>query len=245
MGGFEPRWYRRAMRPTGLVGFRVLHAQTDLMIHAVRDLSEDAARIVACLRRELQAYVALRPRFAESFTPVGTDSAAPAIAIAMAEAAFAAGVGPMAAVAGAFSDAVGEELLSLSPEVIVENGGDIFVAGRVDRVVAVWSGDEVAGFGVRLRATALPCGIATSSATVGPSVSLGRASAATVVARSAALADAVASGVGNRVHGPADVPRALDWGMGIAGVRAVVVVVDGAVGAVGDVELVPLGDALN
>jgi len=38
-----------------------------------------------------------------------------------------AGVGPMAAVAGALAEYVGQDLLKLTPNVIVENGGDIFL----------------------------------------------------------------------------------------------------------------------
>lgn len=227
------------------MGFRVVHAETDILVHAVRDLSEHAASVVARLRHELESYVAARPLFAESFTPVPAEPAAPAIVRSMAAAALAAGVGPFAAVAGAFADEVGEELLSLSAQVIVENGGDIFVAGDADRLVALWSGDDADGIGLRIKAGSQPCGVATSSATVGPSVSLGRASAATVVAECAALADAVASGVGNRVRSLADVAKALDWGRRIEGVRAVIVVVDGSVGAVGDVELVPLPRTLG
>jgi ApbE superfamily uncharacterized protein (UPF0280 family) len=48
----------------------------------------------------------------------------------MANAATRAGVGPMAAVAGAISEDVARDLATVSPEVLVENGGDLFCIVR-------------------------------------------------------------------------------------------------------------------
>lgn len=238
---YEPRWYREAMRPDGLVGFRVVLAETDLMIHAERNLSGEALVVVTRLRRELESYIATHPRFAESFSPVEADATAPPIVVEMTRAAERARVGPMAAVAGAVAEAVGRALSAHSEHVIVENGGDLWLAGAAERTIAVWSGEDRHGAcGLKLPATTMPCGVATSSATVGPSVSLGRANAATVVADDGALADAVASAVGNRVRSASDIEAALDLGSGIEGVRGVVVVADGHIGAWGDLELVPL-----
>lgn len=158
----------------------------------------------------------------------------------MAEAAAAAGVGPMAAVAGAVAEYVGRGLLDRSEEVIVENGGDIFLAGGPDRIVAIHAGSSpVTGkVGLSIRASALPVAVCTSSATVGPSVSLGKADAACVVADSGAVADAVASRLGNRIRSREDVAASMQDAIGIEGVRGVVVVVEGNLGAAGDIELV-------
>ncbi len=229
------------MKPAGLVGFRVVQAQTDLMIYAERDLSHVASAEVERLRQDLESYLAGHPRFAESFVPVPVDAAAPGIARGMAHAAELAGVGPMAAVAGTFAEAVGRALLPFSQNVIVENGGDVWISGCEDRTVAIWSGDDaVPSVGVALSAAGMPCAVATSSGTIGHSVSLGCACAATVIADDGALADAAASAVGNRVHGPGDVERALAAGIRMPGVRGVVVVVDGHIGARGEVTLVPI-----
>lgn len=168
------------------------------------------------------------------------DGSAPAIVREMAAAAEMAGVGPMAAVAGAFAEWVARSLAPLSPEVIVENGGDIFLAGARERVVAVWAGEDAPGVGLRIAPGSLPCAVATSSATIGPSVSLGRADAATVIAGSGALADAVASVVGNRVRGACDLEAGIAAGRSVEGVRGVIVVAEGHIAAWGDVELVPI-----
>jgi hypothetical protein len=62
-----------------------------------------------------------------------------------------------------------------------------------------------------------------------------------VLARSGALADAVASAVGNLVHGPDDIGRALARAREIPGVLGAVVIVDDHIGATGSiVRLVPV-----
>lgn len=238
---FQPRTYRAEFAGSGLVPFVVRVAETDLQILACSDLASVAEHSVRDARADLESYLATHPRFGESYVPVEADPGAPAIVRAMAQAASRSGVGPMAAVAGAFAEYVARELHAYSDEVIVENGGDVFLIGARERVVALWAGAEgVSGVGIRLRAGALPCAVATSSGTIGPSVSFGSADTATVVASSGALADAVASVVGNRVRSAADLERAVEAGLSVPGVTGVVVSISGALAAGGEIELVPV-----
>ena len=83
-------------------------------------------------------------------------------------------------------------------------------------------------------------GICTSSATVGHSLSLGAADAAVILANSAALADAVATRVGNRIQQKGDIPAALELAQSIPGVTGALVVLGGDLGAWGDLEMVDL-----
>lgn len=232
---YEPRTYRRTVGPGELVTFEVTVGETDLQVSALRDLSERTRAVVVGLRRDLESYIALHPRFAESFVPVDADETAPEIVRAMARAGAGAGVGPMAAVAGAFAERVARALSADSAEVIVENGGDLFVMGRRERLVLLVAGDSpLSGkLAVALPAGDLPAAVCTSSGTVGHSVSLGVAHAATVVADDGALADAVATATGNRVHGPEDIEPALAFARGIDGVRGAAIIAADRVGAVG------------
>jgi hypothetical protein len=242
---YEPRTYRRAVSASGLVPFEVVVAQTDLQVLAERDLSSEAATLVREARHDLESYISAHPRFAESFVPVPVEADAPSIVRRMADAAHAASVGPMAAVAGAVAEYVAVGLSELSGEVIVENGGDTYLVGRRDRVVGLWAGEGPAeGMGLAIAGEMLPLAVATSSGTIGPSVSLGRADTMTVLARSGALADAVASAAGNRVRSAEDLEAALELARGVDGVLGAVVSIDGNVGAWGAVRLVliePLG----
>ena len=142
--------------------------------------------------------------------PVGDD--APAIARAMAEAAAKVNVGPMAAVAGAFAEFVGRDLLKYSPEVIVENGGDIFLKSTKSRLVGVYAGEDSPLTGqvaLKIEPLDTPLGVCTSSGTVGHSLSFGKADAVVALSRSTALADAAATAIGNIVKAETDVQKAL------------------------------------
>lgn len=239
---YEPRTYREHVDPSGLTRFEVVFAETDLLIAAGCDLAEAALRAVKELRRELDAYVASHPRFAESLSPVEVEPTAPAIVRKMAEAGRLAGVGPMAAVAGAVAEAVARELAQLSREVIVENGGDVYMITHRERVVRIDAGSSPLSGRMALRLGPVPGGIAvcTSSATVGPSLSLGSAHAATVVASSGALADAGASVLGNLVHRPSDVRAAVERVVALPGVVGAVAIAGETMAAAGRIVLIPV-----
>lgn len=242
---YEPRTYRTTVEPVGLECFRVCVKETDLLVCAERDLSEAARDLVLRARADIESHIAASPRFAESYVPVDVPDSAPEIVRRMAAAAHAANVGPMASVAGAVAEYVARGLEALSSEVIVENGGDLYVVGRTDRTVALWAGESAAEaapqVGLLVRGSLAPVGVCTSSGTVGPSESFGRADAVTVLARDGALADAVATQLGNRVRDPEDVDRAVEAARGVHGVLGVVVVLGERLGAWGNVHLVPLG----
>lgn len=239
---WEPRTYRRVVEPAGLVTFEVVRAETDLQISARRDLSAEAGALVATLRGELERYVATHPHFAESYVPVDVADDAPAIVQAMAAAARLAAVGPMAAVAGAVAEAVARGLEPHSAEVIVENGGDLYLMGAHPRTVLLHAGDSpLSGrVAIELAPGRLPLAVCTSSGRVGHSTSLGVAHALTVIAEDGALADAVATAAGNVVHGPDDVTEALETALCVPGVRGAVVIVDDHIGALGEVALAPV-----
>jgi len=234
--------YREQLRPDDLVAFEVTVAESSLFICAQRDLSAAAESLLRSARRDIEGYAAGHPGFCESLEPLESGSEAPAIVRQMCEAGHAAGVGPMAAVAGAIAEVVALGLLQKSDEVIVENGGDIFLASRRQRTVAIWAGSSPLSrrVGLKIPADAMPLSVCTSSGTVGPSLSFGKADAAVIVAQSGALADAAATAVGNRARTAADVEAALGLGKSIAGVQQVVVIIGDTLGAWGQYELAPL-----
>jgi ApbE superfamily uncharacterized protein (UPF0280 family) len=175
----------------------------------------------------LERYIQKDPLFLSSYEPVPVDKNAPAIVRSMADAAEKAGVGPMASVAGAFSDLIGNLFLQNgAEEVIVENGGDIFLRITRPRKIGVHAGpSKFSGrFGFEVLPGDTPLGVCTSSDSVGPSISLGKGDAVTVFASSAALADAAATAVGNEVTGPNALNKGIAKAKSIEGVRGVAIV---------------------
>ncbi len=206
------------------------------------ELAQQTRRLIAGLRADLEEYMKRTPDFAATHQPFYAPLPAPPMALAMTRAGNAAGVGPMAAVAGAFAQAVGEFLLPLAGETLVENGGDLYLAGRRERLVGIFAGPSPFGGKLALRVPAqlLPLGICTSSGTVGPSFSYGQADAAVILAPNALLADAVATATANRVQTEADVEAAVEFAGSVGGVLGAVVIKNKALAAWGQVELVPV-----
>jgi len=229
--------YRRRVE-TQLKQWRTAYKDTELFICAETLLETQAWDAVAALRRELDAYIARQPEFLTSLIPIAPLPDAPETAVNMCHAAQTAGVGPMAAVAGAFSARVGQALLKFSPQVIVENGGDIWMRTGGQSTVAVYAGSSPLSMkiGIVVDATQ-PVSVCTSSGTVGPSLSFGKADAAAVVSRDAYLADACATRLGNEIKTADDIAAAVELICGIPGVTGALAVKDDACGAAGNIEL--------
>jgi ApbE superfamily uncharacterized protein (UPF0280 family) len=243
----EERTYRRWIE-SDLRTFEVCAEESDLLIGAERPLPELAERALCLARADLESHLACDPEFEKALKPRDAPPDAPEMVLHMVEAARRCGVGPMAAVAGAVAQAVGEALLEETGQVIVENGGDIFLRTNRPRVAAIYAGQSpISGrIGVRVRRVDRPLGLCTSSGTVGHSLSLGRADAAIVLAESAPLADAAATALGNRVSSAGDIEAGLEFVRAVEGVLGAAAVVGERLGAWGELELVRLdrpGDA--
>ena len=239
---YEARTYRDSLQSADLVPFTVIVKETDLFILARTDLRELVLETVIKHRHQLESFIEKYPDFRTSLNPLRIPPGAPEIVRMMAEAGESANVGPMAAVAGAFSEVVGRALMERSPEVIVENGGDIFINTLRERTVALFAGDSpLSGrVGIKISPQGSPTGVCTSSGKVGPSLSLGVAHAACIVAKSAALADAAATAAGNAVKADGDVRAGLDAAGRIPGVLGAVIISGDSLGAWGRVELVKI-----
>jgi len=225
-----------------LVSFQVQIKESDLWISADRDLAEEARDLALACRHPLEHYIQKFPSFLTSLSPIPEDPYAPPLVKKMIKAASQVGIGPMAAVAGAIAECVGEGLLSLTGEVIVENGGDLFLSADRPVTVAVFAGSSpLSGrLGIRLYPHQMPLGLCTSSGTVGHSLSLGRADAVSVLSRSTALADGAATALGNKMRSVRDLEAAIDWARTVDGILGGVVIIHATMASWGEVELVNL-----
>lgn len=239
---YEQRTYRNDIKGIDLVSFHAVVKETDLFIRGSKDLSGEAVAAINDVRDPLERYIREHPIFLHSLEPLPVEEDAPEIVQRMAQAARLAGVGPMAAVAGAVAGMVGEKLLKWSAEVIVENGGDIFLKVGSKRTIGIYAGESAftGKLAIEVEPGRTPLGVCTSSGKVGPSLSLGLADAVVVLAPSAALADAAATAVGNRVKSADDIEAALLFGQSISGVTGMVIIAGDRMGASGDVKLVEI-----
>ena len=223
---YVQRTYRNFVAGNSLTPFHICEDQTDLFILADQDLTKQAKDSVYLYRHHLKNYIRSHPLFLTSLQPLPEDPLAPPIVHAMLKAGRCAGVGPMAAVAGAMAEAVGYDLVKDSSNVIIENGGDIYLKSTREVNIAIFAGHSPLSYQIALKINAeeTPLGICTSSATVGHSLSFGIADAVCVKAKSAALADAAATAIGNSIHKANEIKKALEGGKNIPGVLGVLII---------------------
>ena len=226
---YQKRHYRNWVTTDGLRTEKVCVQETDLHISADAPIDRGyCIERIRLYRRQIQSYISREERFLTSLKPLAVERTAPAIVRDMAAAARKANVGPMAAVAGAIAQYVGKDLLKKGcRDIIIENGGDIFLKMRRPVSVGVFAGTSALSGRMRicLPRSARSYGICTSSGTVGHSLSFGSADAVMIVAGNAVLADAVATATANRVQTRDDFLSAVRFARSVRGVTGVLIIV--------------------
>ena len=138
------------------------------------------------------------------------------------------------------AEKVGKDLLNYTSQIVVENGGDIFLNVSKDLTIGIYAGKSPLSnkLGLKISSFKTPLGVCTSSGTVGHSLSFGKSDAVTVIAHSASLADATATAVGNLVKGRKDIDKGLEYAQNIKGIMGTLIIVDDKFGVWGNLEIV-------
>ncbi|RLI88099.1 MAG: UPF0280 family protein [Candidatus Altiarchaeales archaeon] len=206
--------------------FKIRYKETGLFVLTDKDLKERIEKELIFHYNLLENYIRRNPLFLASYEPLTIEKDAPLIVKLMADSAKRAGVGPMASVAGTFSELIGNFILKNSKDVIVENGGDIFLKVTKQRVVGIFSGTSQFSerIGFRINPEETPLGICTSSGSVGHSISLGESDSVTVISKSCSLADASATAIGNCVKGENGIEKGIEKAKSIEGIDGVLII---------------------
>jgi len=236
---YKNHTYRKQVYSKDLISFRVLIKETDLLVSSSKDLSKRTKDRVHNYRRQLEDYIRSRSDFLSTLLPYPEDPFAPEIIREMIAVTRMFGVGPMAAVAGTIAQFVGNDLLKYTEEVIVENGGDIFLKTKKPVTVSIFAGSSQLSnkLGLIIHPEEMPAGICTSSATVGHSLSLGIADAVCILAQSASIADAAATAAGNRITDRSKLESVIDSMRGSNGIKGGVVIIGKTMATWGEIEL--------
>ncbi len=239
---YERRTYRNLVKTDDLVKFEVAVKETDLLIRSERNLFREARDSIVVYRHQIETYIEMHPEFRRSLIPLEDDPHAPEIVQEMLHTSRLANVGPMASVAGAIAESVSKDLIKLSRDVIVENGGDIYLYTSRERIIGIYAGNSPFSLkiGILIEPEDSPVGICTSSGTVGHSLSFGKADAVTILSKSGALADASATAIGNLIRGKEDIEQALEKGKGIKGVLGILIVIGDRIGVWGNIKIVKI-----
>lgn len=232
----------RSLSAPDLQKFRIVIGESDLLILSSHDIRDEIRRLLRLYRRQLKEFIYKYPVFQTTLTPYPVGPETPELIQRMSEAGTKAGVGPMASVAGAIAGLIGENTGSETPDLIIENGGDIYLRSTEERLIAVFAGNSPFSMKIALKIPPKPdgLGICTSAGTVGPSLSLGKADATVIISPDVALADAMATAVGNTITKTSDLWPAIDFAKKIPGVTGVLLIKDDKMAAWGELTLIPL-----
>jgi ApbE superfamily uncharacterized protein (UPF0280 family) len=184
-------------------------------------------------RAQIIEYIERNACFETSHLPIKVAVDAPDIVKHMADASKRAGVGPMAAVAGAIAQHAAEcAVNSGADHVVFENGGDIAMYLKHPIIVGIYTGSQdPIGLGFKVTQTGTMLGLCTSSATVGHSLSYGKTDASITYSGDCALADASATALGNAVsrNNLALIESSLNKTM-ISGIYGAMVIIEDTIG---------------
>jgi len=234
--------YRRFVKRKNLISFNVVVQESDIAVQAEKPLEDVTKELILKYRGHIEAYIRRYPAFEKSMIPWHEHGPAPLIIHDMIHAGKMAGVGPMAAVAGAIAEHVGKDLLAYSNEVVVENGGDIFMKLNSPATIGIYAGKSPLSMeiGIRFDPKGNPFAICTSSGTVGHSISYGKSDAVCIVSRSSALADATATAIANCIQSTSDIEKSVTKCKKIDGILGAVAVMGDQIGLWGNIEIVSL-----
>jgi hypothetical protein len=236
---YEERSYR------GIIGsdlkrMTVIDEESDLDIQYSGEIN-GIEHELSGLRDVLKKHIKREQEFLTCLSPIPSLEDEHPMVSHMKRAAEKAGVGPMAAVAGAVAEYIG----NMHPEcedLIIENGGDLYVRSSRDIKVLIYAGNSPLSnrIALEVKADDTPLGICTSSGTVGHSLSFGKADAVVIVSKDTLLADAAATAAANRISTKEDIQGALEFASGIEGVLGAVAVIGSSIGFWGNVKVVPV-----
>jgi len=225
---YQKRFYRDWIKSEDLRATHISAKETDLQILTNKILPRAfIEERIRAYRWDIENYINKDPRFLAAYKPISVELTAPEIVKEMALQAKLANVGPMATVAGAIAEFLGRDLLKEGyKDVIIENGGDIFIKTRKARSVGIYPGSAKIWNKLHLviKPAMTPLGICSSSGTIGHSMSFGTADSVIILSKSATLTDAVATATANRVNSKEDLQKAVDFARAIPGIIGVAII---------------------
>ncbi len=244
---------------------QIIIEETDLLITLTDSINKEevidfCSKEIREQRNILKFWINLYPEIKDSLDPIPAPKNAPLLISAMCEAGKYAHVGPFAAVAGTIAQYIATTLheylqkKNCCPDVIVENGGDIYTYSSKERHIGIMANPkEKCMVGIKLTKEQFPLAICSSSATIGHSLSFGQGDLALILAKNASLADALATRYSNLLRSKQDINSILaqakkDYHIQItdnpftetsskSGLNGVFLQIDETIGAWGEIEL--------
>lgn len=235
----KDRYYRYFHDNSRWKTSQIKEETSDLMIMSSDNIELNINEYVRTLREKLREHIQQYPEFLSSFQPLQCPDNAPEFITEMYKAAELFNVGPMAAVAGAIAEKTGQYIRKNNKEVIIENGGDIWVSLSQNAKIGIYNAktmfkDKLA---IKINSNNTPLGICTSSGQFGHSTSFGKADIVTVVSPSAIIADTAATALCNKIQSEHLIEPTLNYANSFDQITGVIIIYKDKIGIIGDIEL--------
>lgn len=253
---YEPRLYREDMNRDRFRFFQSMLQESDLLIGVPaesfnKNMVEVAESELIRLHNIVREHILKDPSFLTSLEPLSypvleqfteRSERLPDEINTMIKCSNNSGTGPMSSVAGIFAEKVAFRLIRefQLDEIVVENGGDLFIKNQSELISVIHAGDSPLSEKMAFILEPGKWGVCTSSGTLGHSYSKGNADAVSVISGSASVADAWATSLANLVKVPADIEEVLERAKGIKDILGCAVIIGERIGLMGEIEVKPL-----
>jgi len=235
---YEERFYRENI--SSKFKLEVSYRESDILVSTDREVSLEVVQsLLSRYYSQIEAYIEKKPDFKKSLSPISFDNSAPPIVKKMIESSQITKIGPFASVAGAIASYVGEELLNFCEEVVVENGGDVFLKIKTPKFLGVYLGEEFSpkNLTLKIKNKDHSFGIASSSSVIGHSLNFGKANLLTIICRDTILADGLATALSNRIKNPQDAKALIQDAKKLDAVEAMLIAIENKIYLWGDLEI--------
>lgn len=234
---YEERAYRTYCS-TSLKEFQIVDQESDLSIF-YSDKIENVDLVLEGARKIIKDQIETEKEFQSSLLPLLPLENDADLIKHMKKCSMTCGVGPMASVAGAVAQYLADQLGPSNSDLIIENGGDVFIKTTVVRNILIHAGDSKLSdlLSIEIEPDQSPIGICTSSGKMGHSLSFGQADAVVVVSHDILLADSLATAIGNIMQSASDINKGLSIARKIKNIIGIVIIIDNTVGVWGDITL--------
>ena len=210
--------------------------ETAVTIISERKFIKIAKDAIFEARSQIKLKISQDPFFKTTYDPYPASKNDGCVVKRMCDASKAANVGPMAAVAGAVAEYAVKKMKDAGAKyAIVDNGGDIAMITDRETFIGLYADVNNERLSLKVPATGRIIGICSSSASIGPSVSLGRTEISTVISNNVTLADACATMLGNLIKGSDSMEKATEEVCAVDGVTGCLAYCDGMLAMCGDV----------
>lgn len=247
---FVPRFYRKDMggrfnslvyryRATDI--WMAYDLNTSIPEDSILSFIDDKCR---SLWKTFEDYFKIDPEYKDTFDPYDVPEDAPEVVKRLSLGSVITEVGPMAGIAGLYAEEIGKackEHFKLN-EIIVENGGDLYIDVKKTIKVSLFAGDHPLSNRIKLdiEASMCPMGLCASSGKFGHSKSLGKADLVSVACCDAVIADQYATAFANQVIHVADIEEVIEMAIEVVNLKHISIFKDKAF-AIGGMVKVSVG----